>query len=188
MTIKIEEVKEQMTKPDIEKWLPVLGYEGLYEVSNKGRVKSFYRKKIKRKNPKILKSTVGKQYGYEVICLSKNGIKKQKRINILVLEAFTGHRPSGYEAAHNDGVRTNNNLSNLSWKTRAENEMDKIKHGTVINGIKNHNAKLTDNDIRKIRRLYKPRIFSQRKLAEMFNIAESAIWNILHGRRWQHVK
>lgn len=174
---------------ELEEWKPVIGYKGLYEVSNFGRVKSLFYKRVKCNEHKILKLTnMKKSDGYAHVYLYKNGIKQQKRVNVLVLEAFTGKRPKGYEAAHEDGIKTNNHFSNLSWKTRTENEQDKIRHGTVINGIKNHNAKLTDDDVRKIRKLYRPRIFSQEKLAKMFNIAESAIWYIIHRKRWQHVK
>ena len=99
-----------------EIWRPVVGYEGLYEVSNTGRVRSLdrYDRKNRLKKGKLLKNKDNGN-GYLLCGLSKNGIVKNKYIHRLVAEAFI-ERPDGlYEVNHKDEDKTNNNVDNLEW-------------------------------------------------------------------------
>lgn len=106
-----------------ELWLPIPGYEGLYAVSNKGRVKSLARKTCtgNRGVPEIIrKPNVMKDY--HCIALNKDGKKKVFRIHRLVLEAFGKPQPAeNYEVNHIDGNKANNCLENLEWCTPQEN-------------------------------------------------------------------
>lgn len=96
-----------------EEWKPVFGYEGLYEVSNLGRVKSF----VRYKSGVILNMSNGRE-GYPRTCL--NG--KFLNIHILVAESFLGYKPKkGYVIDHIDGSRDNNNLNNLRIITHRQN-------------------------------------------------------------------
>ena len=126
-----------------EEWRPVVGYEGVYEVSNLGRVKSLPRMTPTRWNtPRhhpggILKSKVAPTTGYVRVTLvdANRGKKRYANIHSLVLEAFVGPRPDGLECCHNDGNRLNAELANLRWDTRSANTADAVEHGT------NHHAK-----------------------------------------------
>ena len=115
--------------PD-EVWLPVVGYEGAYQVSNWGRVRSlpgFAR------GARIRKATpAGK--GHLRVELSLYNQPRSIYVHRMVLEAFVGPCPDGMEGCHNDGDPTNNHLDNLRWDTRSENVRDAIRHGTYSNG------------------------------------------------------
>ena len=97
-----------------ETWKPVVDWEGFYEVSDAGRVRS-----IQRTNPRnkrllggsIVKPILGTRK-YFVVNLTKTGVRKQYFVHKLVLDAFVGTKPDGYQACHNDGNRTNNCLNN----------------------------------------------------------------------------
>jgi hypothetical protein len=123
-----------------ETWRPIAGRPG-YEVSNLGRVRSVDRVARRRQHGRIedvrykgvmLKlSPTGN--GYLNVSLGRN---QSARVHSLVLKAFVGPRPDGYQAAHADGDRANNALRNLRWASPAENAADKYKHGTVPLGAR----------------------------------------------------
>lgn len=118
-----------------ERWLPVLGWEGLYEVSDQGRVKSLHRvveKSDGRKmtvKEKVLSPHANKM-GYRHVILSGNGKHTTGHIRHLVLRAFVGPCPEGMEACHNNGNSSDDRLENLRWDTTRNNHLDKVKHGT----------------------------------------------------------
>jgi len=100
-----------------------------------------------------------------------------RTVHRLVLEAFVGKCPKGMECRHLDGNSLNNNINNLCWGTRSENQRDSVKHGTH-GGIK-----LTKNIVNKIReRLSNGEL--QRIIAKDYNISQSEVSLISVGRRW----
>lgn len=122
-----------------EKWRDVPGYDSRYEVSSLGRVRSWARKGPGDKrldSPKILRPNLP-EHGYADHTLFLPGGKRtRKRVCRLVLEAFVGPCPEGYEASHLNGDRADNHLSNLAWKTHLENIRDKYEHGTMYYGTR----------------------------------------------------
>jgi HNH endonuclease/NUMOD4 motif len=114
-----------------ENWLPIVGYEGQYEISDLGNVWSEKRNVILINHPKP-------PYGYLCVKLCKNGVKKSFRIHNLVLTAFEGPRPPGMVARHLNGIRDDNRYSNLKWGTPLENSEDKFQHGNDHNSNKTH--------------------------------------------------
>jgi hypothetical protein len=107
-----------------EQWLPVPGYEGLYEISDQGRVKSHHT--INRGH--ILAGSTDR-YGYPQVQLSRGGVKLQHKVHRLVCRAFHGEPGSAdLHAAHLDGDKTNARATNLCWATRQENEAHKVVH------------------------------------------------------------
>lgn len=112
----------------IEIWKPVLGYEGLYEVSNLGAVRSLPRRGRKVEGILVLAQTVSRA-GYFVVSLSRNGVVSQETVHSLVLEAFVSPRPDGLVARHGPLGALVNSVSNLSWGTHQENMQDKIRDG-----------------------------------------------------------
>jgi len=118
-----------------EQWLPVIGYEGSYEVSNFGNIRSLTRVvsngthgAYTKPGRYISKQTTKK--GYKVVHLCKNGTERRKSVHSLVLEAFFGSRPSDrHQCNHKDGVKANNILDNLEWCTPSENRIHALKTG-----------------------------------------------------------
>lgn len=103
-----------------EVWLDIQDYEGFYQVSNLGRVKSLPRNGT-TKNERILKSNnVG---GYYQVCLQKKGIKSYKKVHRLVAETFIENPLNKKEVNHIDGNKHNNNLINLEWCSTSENQL-----------------------------------------------------------------
>lgn len=121
-----------------EIWRPVKNYEGLYEVSNFGRVRSLTRKVKTSKG--ITQTWIGKMLtpgksgnGYYYVTLSKNGKSKARRVHILVAQAFLPNKENYQQVNHIDGDKSNNDFSNLEWCTPHQN----IKHA-VSNGLFNN--------------------------------------------------
>jgi hypothetical protein len=118
-----------------EIWEPVPGFEGCYEVSSLGQVKSLSRV-IRRFDgttyvvPERLLATATKGKNYPVVNLHGVGIRRVIRVHRLVAEVFLGPQPAdGLEVCHNDGDRNNNAATNLRWDTRAANINDQKLHG-----------------------------------------------------------
>jgi len=104
-----------------EQWRPVPAFEGKYEVSDLGRVKS-----LRWTPPRILRPGPS-NYGHMSVVL---GRRNTRMVHELVLIAFVGPRPPGQETRHLDGDPANNRLDNLCWGTRSENNRDAVRHGT----------------------------------------------------------
>lgn len=99
------------------KWKSIPGFEGLYEASDSGQIRSLYRGV---RNEKILKQVVNKD-GYCRVELYKDGKRKYLLVHRAVWESFNGSVPEGYEINHKDENRQNNNIENLELLTHLEN-------------------------------------------------------------------
>ncbi len=171
-----------------ERWRDVTNYEGLYQVSDLGRVRSLpCAEKGRWKAGRILKPGPGDRYGHLHVILCRAGLRNRTAyVHNLVLEAFVGPRPPRREGAHRDGNPSNNQLTNLRWTSHQENEKDKITHGTSNQGSRHGMAKLTEQNVIEIRerRAQGERVSA---LAEQFSVHQSAIYGIVSRRRWAHV-
>lgn len=125
-----------------ERWLPAVGWEGLYQVSDYGRVKSLQRYVRCRDGVRLVRERILKPYtqrtGYRTVLLAVDGRKKTRSIHQLVLEAFVGPRPADMVACHNDGVPNNNHVANLRWDTQSNNLFDAVRHGTNVMAAATH--------------------------------------------------
>lgn len=114
----------------MELWRPIAGWQGQYEVSDLGRVRSLDRQTANGfRRGRVLKP-MPKAGGYLFVQLYKNGRQYARHIHALVLEAFTHARPQGMQVCHNNGDPTDNRLENLRWGTPKENHADMWLHGT----------------------------------------------------------
>ena len=128
---------EQLSFDDPEAWKPIPGYEGLYEVSSLGRVKSFHNRGRWKSGPegRLLKASPGKN-GYPVVCLSRDGATEWRTVHTLMALAFIGACPPGEEVRHLDDDPSNNRLDNLAYGTRKENMEDMLRnHGHYKDAI-----------------------------------------------------
>lgn len=132
----------------MERWVPIIGYEGHYEVSDQGRVKSLDKtivqqdkngRSYKRTFPGRIRSLGLRPDGYLCVTLSANGKTVTKLVHQIVCEAFNGLRPDGMpHTRHLDGDKTNNRPSNLAWGTAKENMADVVIHGQNYQKRKTH--------------------------------------------------
>ena len=137
-----------------------------------------------------------KSHGYHVIYLRKNNKKYCKKIHRLVLEAFIGLCPEDMECCHNNGIRTNNRLENLRWDTRSNNIKDAIRHGTFTQygpsytlfkpGEKHPNAKLTEQNVRDIRNMYKTKRYTHEHIAKLYSVSRRLIGKIVNRIYWKY--
>jgi NUMOD4 motif/HNH endonuclease len=127
-----------VTQPT-EQWRPVVGYEGLYEVSDRGRVRSLDTvDSLGRKHAGQIRKLTIATNGYMQLALNRDGHKRIHRVHRLVLEAFVGPAPEGADGCHADGSRDNNHVSNLRWDTRSANLLEAVEHGTNRESRKTH--------------------------------------------------
>lgn len=179
-----------------ELWRPISGYEGRYDVSSCGRVRSLTRKimtesgKYKTINGRILKPrleghTISKRYLF--VSLYKDGKEKQRKIHHLVLENFVGGRPPKMEGCHKDGNSLNNHVANLKWGTREDNTRDKIKHGHSARGERSATSVLKEDQVRMIRILANAKGWTKKKIAEKYNIGETTVYDIINRKSWKFI-
>lgn len=159
-----------------------------YLVSDRGRVfRRFFRNRHGAKQldpPAVVKQIPS--FGYMRVFLTVNGVRKSAGVHRLVLDAFSGPCPVGFEASHLDGCRSNNAISNLVWESRSDNHKRKHDHGTAQVGDNNPFASLSETDVRSIKRLLSKGT-KQRDIAARFGVVETTISSIKHGRSWGHV-
>lgn len=181
-----------MTK---EIWKDVVGYEGLYEVSSFGNIKSVNRKilsiGLKRKYYRILTSKNMKIFtervGYKRVVLTKNKIESKVRVHRLVAEAFIPNPLDKPHVNHIDNDKTNNHILNLEWCTPKENTLHAVKQKRHVYGTKVSTSRLTEKDVVSIKDLYSRGCISQRNLAKKFCVNQSTILRILLNKTWKHI-
>lgn len=174
-----------------EIWKPIINYEGLYEISNYGRVKSFLY--YNGTDERILKPKRDKR-NYLHVILSKDDKHKSFQVHRLVLETFVGPCPEGKEGCHNNGNPSDNFVGNLRWDTHSNNEKDKRLHGTKTNpiwldncGSKNPFAKLNDIKVLGILKLLYEGILTGREIAKLSGVSEFCISGIKRNKTWKHL-
>ena len=162
-----------------EIWRDVIDYEGLYQVSNFGRVKSFYGIGEKLLTPSCNKS--GYQY---VVLTDANKVRKSCKVHTLVARAFLPNSENKPAVHHRDSNRANNRVENLEWVTYRENSAYAVQNGSYDKpiGCDNQHSKLKKDDVRYIREHYIPRHreFGTNALARKFNVSQSTILNVVH--------
>lgn len=129
---------------DTERWLPVAGYEGRYEVSSLGRVRSTPRittardGRVYRHRGRILSPAANTESGRLYVNLSRQGSCRTFAVHRLVIETFAGPCPDGMECCHDNGDCTDNRLVNLRWDTHSANIHDKVRHGNHMFANRTH--------------------------------------------------
>lgn len=190
--------------PD-EEWRPVVGYEGLYEVSNLGRVRGLTRQvaAVHQSGRSVVHRTLGRvlrqftntrvlAHGikdcYKRVTLSQEGKRQHFMVHILVLEAFVGPQPSGYQCNHRDGNTGNNCVTNLEWCTPRDNMLHAVRTGLNPRsyGEKNALSKLTTADVLAIRACITEGM-TPTQIAQQFGTKPGNIWHIKQRKTWKHL-
>ncbi len=171
-----------------EQWKAIPGFEGKYEASTMGRVRSLTASRGIRKTPRVKKLTTDKDgYLHVGLCVGVGAKSINFVVGRLILMTFDRLPKFKEEAAHNNGNPTDNKLGNLRWATKSENEQDKFLHGTAPVGENCYRATITDTQARKVKELIRTGV----KRSEIITITGCSLAvykNILRGSSWKHLK
>lgn len=178
-------MKQQIFLTDLpnEVWKDISGFEGQYQVSNLGRVKSLYSKK---NVPTLRKLSHNITTGYVMVSLMDMKQKMHlKSVHRLVAIAFMPNPMSKTDVNHINGIKTDNRLSNLEWNTRSENMFNGYKIGVIPKqiGEGNPRSKLLEVNILDIR----ASSLSNVELAKMYSVTSVTIKDVRKGKIWKHL-
>lgn len=179
----------------MEVWKDIEVYKGLYQVSSEGKVRSLdrYEKSkggsLRFRKGRILAQTKRKN-GYLTVSLNREGVNKKHLIHRLVAKAFIHNIKNLPEVNHEDGNKENNHTYNLVWCTSSYNQKHVFDNGLqkARRGSSNGQAKLNENEINEIKKLYTLGRYSQSILGNMFGISRSQVGRIVRGERWAHME
>lgn len=179
----------------VEAWESVVGFEGYYQVSNSGQVRSVdrtvshkgaTRQKVRSYKGQLL--TPRQTRGYVRVSLTKEGKEWNKQVHRLVAIAFIPNHENKPQVNHIDGVKSNNNVENLEWATSQENCVHAHETGLRVGrkGIENSQAKLTPELVGKARELRKLG-HSYAKIGKSIGICAMHAHRIVNGKQWGHL-
>lgn len=164
---------------DGENWLPVVGYEGLYEVSDLGRIVSFFHKEKRLLHP-------WKSHGYRRVTLVKNGIEKSTAVHILEGTSFLPNPENKPTVNHKNGIRDDNRLVNLEWATMPEQQDHAIATGLrkiILRAGEMYNSSVTNEQALEIFNSILP----PNELSKIYNISIPVVKGIKCGARYSSI-
>lgn|SRR5574343_4405 len=184
-----------------EIWKDIVGYEGLYQVSNLGNIKSLPKQwkcggsnaplKEFSHNGKILKPLLSSN-GYCGVCLYKNNKVSRLSVHRTVADAFIDNFGNKPQVNHINGIKTDNRAENLEWATNSENIQHAIQHGLIksgyknpgsgLKGEKNHSSKFLNSEVVELRKLINSKLYTQKQLASVYGVTQATISVIKLGK------
>lgn len=171
----------------MEIWKSIPGFEGAYEVSSEGRVRSLDR--IVR-----CKNGAAKSYKGRILLLKPNvggylslrlGRGNPVMVHQLVAQVFIGPAPEGLQACHNSGDKNDNRKNNIRYDTPKANQADRVVHGTDRKGSQLPQAKLNEAQVAEIKSMLG--LISHRAIAAQYGVSSTAVSLISSGKNWKHV-
>lgn len=170
----------------MEIWKPIKDFEGYYEISSMGRVRSLEREVWNKANQcfqhvasKMLHPhPVSKEYPYLKVHLVRDGVHKNGVIHRLVTEAFIPPVEGKPHINHKDGDKFNNTVDNLEWVSQIENMAHSLSNGL------HHSVKLSQKQVVEIRERYKNGGISQRALGEVYGVGQDTISRVVNEKTW----
>lgn len=175
-----------------EIWKDIPGYEGFYQASTLGRIKSVTRTVNRRGNTtrivyeRIL-ITMSDGKGYQLVNLNKYNVSTTHTVHRLILSTFVENTENKPQVNHINGIKDDNKLINLEWSTVSENGLHAYKNGLQISakGEKVNGSKLKDEQVLEIRKIGKSK--SLKELSNIYNISISTISMIINNKIWTHI-
>ncbi len=175
-----------------EIWKDIIGYEGFYQVSSFGNVRSLDRYvncnkgSMQFKKGMPIKPFVNHK-GYGMVDLKINEVGKTISVHRIVAQNFIENPENKPQVNHKDGNKLNNHITNLEWMTNKENINHASENKLLYrpNGEKCHYSKLTANEVIEIRKLKGKK--THKEIAKLFNVAPSNIGMILLNKTWKHI-
>jgi len=170
----------------VEMWRPVVRYEGTYGVSDGLRICRIAGGQGARAG-RILKQSLD-SHGCPQVNLCLCGKPTKFLVAHLVADAFLPPKSSADQVLrHLNDDPTDNRVENLAWGTYRDNAQDSIHNGTFQRGSAHYLSRLTEDDVREIRRLYATGEFTQRELALRFGVNNATICRIVLRKTWKHI-
>jgi len=174
----------------MEVFIDVLDYEGFYQVSNLGNVKSLEREVnhpkggVLLKKERILKPSTDKN-GYKIVVLCKIGVSKTFKIHRLVCSSFIKNLENKPCVNHKNGIKNDNRIENLEWCTVKENTKHSYYFGfqKAPKGEESCRCKLKKEDVLNIRKSS----LKNSELSKIYNISASNIYCIRVKKSWKHI-
>ena len=168
-----------------EIWKDISGYEGLYQISNYGKIKSLSR--FQSATERILKSEINK-CGYVRIRLSYKNVSKKYQVHRIVALTFIPNPENKPCVNHINGIKSDNRAKNLEWCTNSENMKHAFKNGLQsLDGEKNNMSKLTESNVIEIKNLLSNGIF-HKDIALLYNVSRRCITDINKGLTWKNIR
>lgn len=178
----------------MEQWKDIDGYEGIYAVSNLGRVKSLDRIVVyidgrqHTYKEKILVQAISKVNGAYYVHLYKNQSRKNMIVHRLVAKAFILNPENKAEVNHIDGNRSNNTVENLEWSTKIENMHHAFRTGLINNTGTNHGVNVySDEKILHVKELLQEGKLTQKQIAEVTGVKKGTVEQVAQGKTWKHL-
>lgn len=178
-------------------WKDVVGFEGLYQISDCGQLKTFNWKNTGQ--TRIMKPATNKK-GYLMTVLVKNKKNKSVILHRLVAQAFIPNPENKPTINHKNCIKTDNRVENLEWNTHKENTAHAIQNGLFVfmtpealanipprRGELNGNSLLTVDDVLEIRRSFKKRIVTREILAAKYGVSACTIKDVVTRKSWKHI-
>lgn len=171
----------------MEIWKDVVGYEGLYKVSNLGNIKSFHSSQNRPAAERNVHPSNAK--GYMRIGLYKNKQCKRKYVHRIVAEAFIPNPDNKPEVNHINGDKTNNKLDNLEWVTASENSYHAVGLGLKYGpkGEQHGASKLTEQNVLEAK-ILRAEGWMYSSLSRKYGVTEYAINAAINGKTWKHLQ
>jgi len=174
-----------------EIWKDVQGYEGIYEISNFGRVKSIERKSFNGKGFYDRKEYIMENHlnrmGYLYVHLCKNNMGRTIAVHRLVGKHFVEKVDNKTHLNHIDGNKLNNNVNNLEWVTPKENGEHAARLFLKANEEDHPSAKLTNNEVLNIYKSFKNGRYTIKELCNKYKVAYSTIYHITIKKYWKKI-
>lgn len=183
-----------------EIWKDIAGWEGYYQISNLGKVKSLERKQrfvsiagkecFYKKREMMKKTVVNLGNGYRMVSFSRDSKAFTKYIHRLVAEAFIPNPDNLPWINHKDGDKLNNSIDNLEWCTPAHNIAHAISTGlqTQARGERASKSKLDSLQVLVIKSILASKEATMVDIAKYFNVTHQSICAIKDGKSWVHIK
>lgn len=175
-----------------EFWKDIPGYKGLYQASNRGRLRSLARV-VKKSNgstqtieSRILKTPPDSE-GYLQCTLFKGGVRWHPRLHQVISRTFRGKCPVGMEVCHKNGIKADCTANNLNHGTPLTNGADKVRHGRSVRGEQSHCHKLKKIDVIAIRQAYAQGGVTQKELGSLYGVSNTTIHDVVRGNKWSWV-